>query len=170
VHVHEHVHGVRQEVPPRLKSINREIVVDTDGSVWRLDLLHENVRQYGTDFNTVAPCTELSGVPRRKASPLQTTQAVEGITIMVVAGNGIVVNTATALRFMRGRETDLNIRGAYFHMAADALVSAGVVVTGGLAVVCSWAWLDLAGPGGQPTDRSGDRRRHLQPDQAVAAL
>jgi cobalt-zinc-cadmium efflux system protein len=73
---------------------------------------------------------------------LQTPQAVEGATIMVVAGIGIVVNTATALLFMRGRKSDLNIRGAFLHMAADALVSAGVVVAGGLALWLGWTWLD----------------------------
>ena len=73
---------------------------------------------------------------------LQTPQAVEGITIMVVAGIGIVVNTATALLFMRGSKSDLNIRGAFLHMAADALVSAGVVVAGGLALWFGWTWLD----------------------------
>jgi cobalt-zinc-cadmium efflux system protein len=73
---------------------------------------------------------------------LQTPQAVEGVTIMVVAGIGIVVNTATALLFMRGRKSDLNIRGAFLHMAADALVSAGVVVAGGLALWFGWTWLD----------------------------
>jgi cobalt-zinc-cadmium efflux system protein len=73
---------------------------------------------------------------------LQTPQAVEGVTIMVVAGIGIVVNTATALLFMRGRADDLNIRGAFLHMAADALVSAGVVVAGGLALYFGWTWLD----------------------------
>ncbi|GCL65601.1 cation diffusion facilitator family transporter [Pseudaquabacterium pictum] len=73
---------------------------------------------------------------------LQTPQAVEGVTIMVVAGIGILVNTATALLFMRGRESDLNIRGAFLHMAADALVSAGVVVAGGLALWFGWTWLD----------------------------
>jgi cobalt-zinc-cadmium efflux system protein len=73
---------------------------------------------------------------------LQTPQAVEGITIMAVAGIGIGVNTATALLFMRGREQDLNIRGAFLHMAADALVSAGVVVAGGLALWFGWTWLD----------------------------
>lgn len=65
-----------------------------------------------------------------------------GTTVMVVAGIGIVVNTATALLFMRGREHDLNIRGAFLHMAADALVSAGVVVAGGLALWFGWDWLD----------------------------
>jgi cobalt-zinc-cadmium efflux system protein len=73
---------------------------------------------------------------------LQTPQAIEGVTIMVVAGIGIVVNTATALLFMRGSKDDLNIRGAFMHMAADALVSAGVVVAGGLALWFGWTWLD----------------------------
>ncbi len=66
----------------------------------------------------------------------------QGIIIMVVAGVGIAVNTATALLFMRGRETDLNIRGAFMHMAADALVSAGVVVAGALTLWMGWTWLD----------------------------
>lgn len=65
-----------------------------------------------------------------------------GLTIMAVAGVGIVVNTATALLFMRGDAHDLNIRGAFLHMAADALVSAGVVVAGGLALWLGWNWLD----------------------------
>ena len=73
---------------------------------------------------------------------LQSPQPVEGVTIMVVAGIGIVVNTATALLFMRGSKSDLNIRGAFLHMAADALVSAGVVVAGGLALWFGWTWLD----------------------------
>lgn len=66
----------------------------------------------------------------------------QGITIMVIAGIGIAVNTATALLFMRGRDHDLNIRGACLHMAADALVSAGVVVAGALTLWQGWAWLD----------------------------
>lgn len=66
----------------------------------------------------------------------------QGTTIMVVAGIGIVVNTATALLFMRGRENDLNIRGAFMHMAADVLVSAGVVVAGALTLWMGWSWLD----------------------------
>ena len=68
-----------------------------------------------------------------------------GLTVMVVAGIGIVVNTATALLFMRGRQNDLNIRGAFLHMAADALVSAGVVVAGGLTLWMGWDWLDPVG-------------------------
>jgi cobalt-zinc-cadmium efflux system protein len=68
--------------------------------------------------------------------------AAGGVTIMVVAGIGIVVNTATALLFMRGGEKDLNIRGAFLHMAADALVSAGVVIAGALTLWMGWVWLD----------------------------
>lgn len=67
--------------------------------------------------------------------------SIEGVTIMVVAGLGIVINSVTALLFMRGSH-DLNIRGAFLHMAADALVSAGVVVAGGLALWMGWDWLD----------------------------
>lgn len=62
-----HLHGVRQDVPPRLEQISYEIVVDSDESDARLALLHENVRKYGTVFNTVAPGTSLSGVLRRHA-------------------------------------------------------------------------------------------------------
>lgn len=60
------VEGVRQDVPPKLESIRYEIVVDTDESDHRLALLHENVRKYGTVFNTVAPGTDLAGSLRRK--------------------------------------------------------------------------------------------------------
>lgn len=63
-------------------------------------------------------------------------------TMAWVAAVGIVVNTATALLFMRGRKSDLNIRGAYLHMAADAGVSAGVVVAGLAIGATGWLWLD----------------------------
>ncbi|MFP5450100.1 MAG: cation diffusion facilitator family transporter, partial [Alphaproteobacteria bacterium] len=66
----------------------------------------------------------------------------EGLVIMAVAGAGILVNTATALLFMRGRREDLNIRGAFLHMAADALVSLGVVIAGALTLALGWLWLD----------------------------
>ena len=58
--------GVRQDVPPRMESITYEITVDTDESDERLELLHQNVKKYGTVFNTVAPGTVLEGVLRRK--------------------------------------------------------------------------------------------------------
>lgn len=64
--VEVHVHGVRQDVPPKLESITYEITVDSDEPERRLDLLHENVRKFGTVFNTVSPGTQLSGVLHRK--------------------------------------------------------------------------------------------------------
>jgi uncharacterized OsmC-like protein len=63
------VHGVRQDVPPRMESISYEIIVDTDESERRLDRLHDNVKKFGTVFNTVAPGTELAGVLHRKMEP-----------------------------------------------------------------------------------------------------
>ncbi|MFZ9396671.1 MAG: cation diffusion facilitator family transporter [Erythrobacter sp.] len=67
---------------------------------------------------------------------------VEGMTMVVIAGIGIVINSATALMFMRGRKHDLNIRGAFLHMAADALVSLGVVVAGIAILLTGQMWID----------------------------
>ncbi|MFL6729120.1 MAG: cation diffusion facilitator family transporter [Sphingomicrobium sp.] len=66
----------------------------------------------------------------------------EGGTVMVVAGVGILINGATALLFSRGREHDLNIRGAYLHMAADAAVSAAVVFAGLVILWTGQRWVD----------------------------
>lgn len=68
--------------------------------------------------------------------------APSGATIMVVAAIGVVINTVTALFFLRGRHTDLNIRGAFLHMAADAAVSLGVVVSGLLIWRYGLNWVD----------------------------
>lgn len=73
---------------------------------------------------------------------LSAPQPIEGWTLIAVAGIGIVVNTATALLFLRGSHGDLNIRGAFLHMAADALVSLGVVLAGALYLWQGWAWID----------------------------
>lgn len=62
------VDGVRQDVPPRMESVNYVIEVDTDESDHRLELLHDNVKKFGTVFNTVAPGTSLSGEIRRKTA------------------------------------------------------------------------------------------------------
>lgn len=62
------VDGVRQDAPPKMESITYEILVDTDETDRRLELLHDNVKKFGTVFNTVAPGTRLSGVLRRKTT------------------------------------------------------------------------------------------------------
>jgi uncharacterized OsmC-like protein len=60
------VDGVRQDLPPKMESIRYEIIVDTDESDHRLELLHDNVKKFGTVFNTVATGTQLEGTLRRK--------------------------------------------------------------------------------------------------------
>ena len=67
---------------------------------------------------------------------------VESRTVIMIAAIGVVINTATALMFMAGRKGDLNIRGAFLHMVGDALISAGVVLTGVALMFSGWTWLD----------------------------
>lgn len=76
------------------------------------------------------------------AHRLQTPTATDGMTVIVVAAIGVLVNGATAALFMRGSKDDMNIRGAYLHMAADAVVSLGVVAAGAVYLVTGWSWLD----------------------------
>jgi cobalt-zinc-cadmium efflux system protein len=69
---------------------------------------------------------------------------VAGAAIAWVASAGIAVNGVTALLFMRGREHDLNLKSAFVHMAADALIALGVVLAGIAIAWTGWAWLDPA--------------------------
>jgi cobalt-zinc-cadmium efflux system protein len=69
---------------------------------------------------------------------------VEGMTMIVVAGIGVVINGATALLFSGAHKHDVNIRGAFLHMAADALVSLAVVLAGLVYLWRGWAWIDPA--------------------------
>ena len=93
-------------------------------------------------FNAVLLLVAMGSLAWEAIGRLSAPEPVAGYTVMVVAAIGIVVNLGTALLFMRGRHDDMNIRGAYLHMASDALVSAGVVVVGALALWTGWAWLD----------------------------
>ncbi len=71
-------------------------------------------------------------------------EPIEGMTVIVVAAIGVVVNGVTAWLFMAGSKGDLNIRGAFLHMAGDALVSVGVMIAGGLYLWFGWEWIDPA--------------------------
>ncbi len=77
---------------------------------------------------------------RRLGSP----EPIAGGILMAVAGVGVFVNTATALLFVRGREHDINIKGAFLHMAADAAVSAAVVIAGLAIILTGLLWIDPA--------------------------
>jgi cobalt-zinc-cadmium efflux system protein len=65
-----------------------------------------------------------------------------GVTVMVVAAVGVVINALTAWMFASGRKDDVNLRAAFTHMAADALVAAGVVAAGAAIWFTNWTWLD----------------------------
>lgn len=66
---------------------------------------------------------------------------IQAVSVMVVAGVGIVINSTTALLFMRGSH-DLNIKSAYLHLIYDALISVGVVLSAGLLYLTGWLWID----------------------------
>lgn len=67
---------------------------------------------------------------------------VNGLTVTIVAGVGIAINGISAWLFVKGSKGDLNIRGAYLHMLADAAVSLGVVIAGVAMMFTGWHWLD----------------------------
>lgn len=73
---------------------------------------------------------------------LREPSAVEGTTVIIVAAIGIAINTGSALMFLSGRKGDLNIRGAFLHLVADALVSVGVVLAGFAILVTGRLWVD----------------------------
>jgi cobalt-zinc-cadmium efflux system protein len=69
---------------------------------------------------------------------------VAGWTVSIVALSGVLVNGISAWLFMSGSKDDINVRAAYQHMAADAAISLGVVISGGIIAATGWAWLDPA--------------------------
>ncbi len=95
-------------------------------------------------FNSILLVLAMGGIAWEAVHRFGQPQPVAGGTIMLIAGFGVVVNTATALLFMKGRQHDLNVKGAFLHMAADAGVSGGVVMAGLLIQQTGWQWLDPA--------------------------
>lgn len=77
---------------------------------------------------------------RRFAAPPE----IMGETLIWVASVGVIINAATAMLFFKGRQRDLNIKGAYLHMAADAGVSLGVVIAGAAIAATGLRWIDPA--------------------------
>ena len=84
----------------------------------------------------------LGGITWEAIGRFNNPQLPEGLTVIIVAAVGVVINTITALLFMKGQHHDLNIRGAFLHMAADAAVSLGVVIAGILILFKGWVWID----------------------------
>ena len=92
--------------------------------------------------NAVVLLVVVVGIVIEAVGRLAHPQAVGGTTVMWVAAAGVVINTISALLFMAGRENDLNIRGAFQHMASDAAVSVGVIAIGFAIHFTGWQWLD----------------------------
>ena len=93
-------------------------------------------------INAVLLLVVTGGIAWEAVLRFQHPSAVEGMTVIIVATFGIAINLGTALLFMSGRKGDLNVRGAFTHMAADAAVSLGVVIAGFAIMYTGWLWLD----------------------------
>jgi|SRR5262245_12238746 len=93
-------------------------------------------------LNAVLLLVAAGGIAWEAVRRLREPEPVAGLTVVGVAAAGVVVNTATALLFLSGRKRDLNIRGAFLHMAADAGVSVGVLGAGLVIRYTGWAWAD----------------------------
>jgi cobalt-zinc-cadmium efflux system protein len=95
-------------------------------------------------FNAVFLLVAIGAIAWQAISRFTDPTPVTGHTVILVAAVGIAINAATAFLFMSGRKSDINVRGAYLHMAADALVSVGVVIAGIIISFTNWLWLDPA--------------------------
>jgi len=93
-------------------------------------------------FNAVFLLVTIGGLTWEAIQRLGSPEPVAGKTVMAVAAVGIVINAITAWLFASGSKDDINLRGAFMHMAADALVAAGVVVAGFVILLTDWLWLD----------------------------
>lgn len=93
-------------------------------------------------LNAVVLLVTMGALAWEAIQRLRTPSPIEATTVMAVAGIGVIVNALTAWLFMSGRQHDLNIRGAFLHMAADALVSLGVVLSGALYLWQGWQSID----------------------------
>lgn len=95
-------------------------------------------------FNALILLIAIGGIVWESISRFSHPVPIQGGIVMLVAAIGVVINGITAWLFMSGNRDDLNLRGAFLHMAADALVSLGVVIVGALFIWTGWAWLDPA--------------------------
>ncbi len=122
------------------------------GATWLATRSPTRRRTYGLRRSTILAAllnamlllVAVGGISWEAARRLWLPQPPPGPAVIWVAAIGIAINTATALLFLRGGQRDINVRGAFLHMAADAAVSLGVVIAGILMQLTAWAWIDPA--------------------------
>ena len=93
-------------------------------------------------LNALILLVAIGGIVWEAIGRFNSPRPINGITMIIVAGIGVIINTLTALLFIKGKENDLNIKGAFLHMAADAAISMGVVLA---ALIIMWTealWID----------------------------
>ena len=93
-------------------------------------------------FNALFLLFAVAAIAWEAVSRLADPQPISSGTVIVVASIGIAINAYTAWLFMAGKDSDMNIRGAYLHMAADAVISLGVVLAAIAMLYSGWLWLD----------------------------
>jgi len=93
-------------------------------------------------FNALFLIAAVGGIAWEAIRRFDDPAEVAGMTVIVVAGIGVLINGVTMLLFLKGQKGDLNIRGAFLHMAADTVVSVGVVVAGVLIMATGANWID----------------------------
>lgn len=93
-------------------------------------------------FNAMVLLVSIGAIAYEAIHRFLKPEPVQGTTIAVIAGIGIIINASTALLFMRDKEKDMNIKSAYLHLMSDAIVSLGLVVGGIIILYTHWFWID----------------------------
>jgi len=93
-------------------------------------------------FNAVVLLVSIGAITYEAIHRFLNPEPLPGFTIAVVAGTGIIINTVTALMFLRDKDKDINVKSAYLHLLSDALVSVALVAGGILIYYTNWYWVD----------------------------
>jgi len=93
-------------------------------------------------LNAIILLIAVGGIAVEAVQRLFAPEPVGGLTVIIVAGAGVIINGLSALLLARGHQDDLNVKSAFAHMVSDAVVSLGVVASGVLILLTGWLWLD----------------------------
>jgi len=93
-------------------------------------------------FNAMVLLVSIGAIMYEAIHRFLNPEPIPGTTISIVAGIGIIINTITALMFLRDKDKDMNIKSAYLHLMSDAVVSLGLVIGGIVIYYTGWFWID----------------------------